>query len=220
MLAVGTNPKAKSGMSDSAHQFAEKTFWRRQLRLSRVSNWITFLASTATLVILYWTLQESKSATIEANRAWIAPVSADLKSQTFPPINFIINYTNIGRSPALYLIDGNVSPAFVSGSPSGVESGETPLPAGLACDNVAPDKANGRAIYPLHDSHILATAARSAPDYQPLLNGTETLFIRGCIAYLTFSQPHRVGFCFYLAPPNQFINKWNFLLCKRDNWAD
>jgi hypothetical protein len=170
--------------------------------------------------ILYRTLQASKSATVEANRAWIAPVSVDLESQTFPPINFIINYTNIGRTPALYLIAGNLSSEFVSGNPSGVESGNTPLPPRLSCDNVAPDKATGLAIYPSHNSHIFAAAARSVPDYQPLLSRTETLFIRGCIAYLTFGQPHRVGFCFYLQPPNQFIDKWNFLLCKRDNWAD
>jgi hypothetical protein len=64
------------------HDAAERVFWRDQIRAAWYLNWITLVAAVialVTVIILICTLNDARKATIEANRAWVAPHAAYLR---------------------------------------------------------------------------------------------------------------------------------------------
>jgi hypothetical protein len=87
---------------------AEGIVWRRQIRASWWLNWITLAAAIiaiGTVIVLIYTLIDARKATVEANRAWVAPRTAFLRRALVLNDHpaFRIVYDNVGKEPALNL---------------------------------------------------------------------------------------------------------------------
>src|SRR5437762_1413343 len=64
------------------HGYAEDLFWRRQIKAAWWLNGITLAAAfiaIGTVGVLVYTLIDARKATVEANRAWVAPRTAFLR---------------------------------------------------------------------------------------------------------------------------------------------
>ena len=88
------------------HGSEEVKFWRKQLHAAWWLNYTTLIAALipiGTVDVLIGTLIDARKATVEANRAWVAPRSAYLRRafvlNDHPA--FRVTYGNIGREPAL-----------------------------------------------------------------------------------------------------------------------
>jgi hypothetical protein len=87
------------------HDIEESLFWRRQIRVAWWLNAITLIAAViavSTMIVLIFTLVDARKATVEANRAWIAPHTALLgrEFRLNDHLAFRIAYDNVGRQPA------------------------------------------------------------------------------------------------------------------------
>lgn len=92
---------------EDRHRAAERSFWERQIRVSKWLNGITLFAGAVAvggLFALYWSITDAEDATVRANRAWIMAdhVSAipGMNAEKMKTIQAWFEITNIGKEPA------------------------------------------------------------------------------------------------------------------------
>lgn len=201
----------------------ERTFWRRQVRIAKALNWVTGLGailSLLTMGILLFTLMDSRKATEEADRAWLAPIDEDM--DVSPKVgeewSTTVHFRNVGKEPALnfkYALDIRAAP----GSPERVESGEIPLPANFTCGRVTPSQ-DGTVVYTEHEYSQFRLILMGKQDQNAVLSKKATLVSVGCLGYRTFEKSRTAAFCFYLRPPDPPQHSdWHWCLCPRGNTA-
>jgi hypothetical protein len=191
------------------HYGDEALFWRRQTCAAWALNGITLFAAVAalaTVVVLILTLRDTRSATIEANRAWIAPRSVYLTREFVlndHPV-FRLAYDNFGRAPAINnelwwqvaivnsdtLITSLKNPDIFN-----KEFGENVACAGkLARKGAEP-------IWPSPQTEAYSNFYSPNPNdpviTPEVMDGRQAVMIRGCIVYETFDEPHHSTFCFW-----------------------
>lgn len=201
----------------------ERVFWRHQIRVAKTLNWVTGVGAALSLLtmgILYFTLIDSRKATEEADRAWLAPISEvmDAPPKIGEGWSATVHFRNIGKEPAL-----NFNYAFeirtASGTPEKVESGELRLPSNDTCGQVMPSQ-DGTVMYVEHEYSQFRLIKMDKQIQTEVLSKKATLLSVGCLAYRTFEKSRTAGFCFYLRPPDPpQHDDWHWCLCPKGNTA-
>ena len=181
-------------------RYDEAVFRREQISAARWLNGITFWAAIVALgglVVLFFTLRDNDSAMVAANRAWIAPISANLSN---PIQNFVVIYKNTGREPALNLT-GQQEPASTVPLPQGKEIwrdvfAKYPLDNSL-CDRTVPD--TDIAVYPDTTNEYQIPITSNPTFTDGTINAQHALRLHGCFAYrspITKKLVHKSEYCF------------------------
>ena len=125
LISDGESTCSKS--DKEKHHAEERKFWNRQIRVGKWLNRVTGAASIAALIglgILYKTLVETQRASnaaaeanrinqraLEANtRAWVVPGIVEIERlEVDKPLKVRIEFANVGKEPALSLVEYNES---------------------------------------------------------------------------------------------------------------
>lgn len=217
--------KAKKDLRIAIQQFA---IAKAQIRVAQRLNWLTGIAAVFAFVaaVAVWrSVLEAREATIDANRAWIAPIDASLEhplSKDDDKVMVSVSVLNTGHSPAL----DTVYSAIIDAAPDGHISDKRP------CASTIPKKGQA-ALFPSdHLGGALSFSAQFPTDKNPIADvmaARQILYVMGCSAYRTMGQTHHTGFCFYLQPelgPStgqavaKPVNEWVFKKCPIANAAD
>jgi hypothetical protein len=208
------------------HQSAEERFWKRQIRVAVWLNVVTGIAAVAAgagLIFVYLTLQDSRFATEEANRAWIA-------IRYFRPDNEIsgndgswmeLAFENIGKEPAQNVTFGRLKIDKFDGTVrlQGGPSDHIPVPNNTLCIKPV---AQGAPLWPLQtgtatlDRQKIHMDPGFIHDFTDFVSGNKTAWIEGCISYVTFSKEHHSAFCFF----SRSVHLSNSVVGKPGNFID
>jgi hypothetical protein len=208
------------------HKTKEAEFWERQVAVSCTLNIVTaiaavFAAAAAGGVI--WSVIVARDATIDANRAWIMPIFAHigLPLQLKQPIQFSIDYQNVGRAPATH-IHSRFDAGYFDVPPN-EDGSKIKVRQNVTCDGLMPDEtggtefpipsnlpANERGPHNLDGNSMNSNIAHKLVVDQAMLNGRHRFYVQGCIAYSTMEIPGRSKFCFYF---RQDGNNYDLLEC-------
>jgi hypothetical protein len=191
---------------EEQHRSYERNYWGRQIGVAIGLNWISGIAAVVGifgLILVVCGLRESRRATVEANRAWLAPVWNQLSFEQ-PNLIFNIKLVNFGREPAVDVGQSTATHEFVDVSNNEALE-KIRWPDVDSCIGVR-TKPHGMVVYPLQtDSpdnptfqfNIPITAdPKLAADLIGFKNGTRGILLVGCFAYLTFGEPRHSQFCF------------------------
>jgi hypothetical protein len=181
-------------------------------------NAITGIAAVialATMFVLICTLVDVRKATVEANRAWIAPHTAFLRREfkLNDHLAFRIPYDNVGRRPArsinffsgAYIVDANLLLRSLS-DPSLTERVFQP---NLTCVGHT-IRAGAEIIWPSANNAYSQSSLdddRYPVITQRVINGDDAVVVLGCFLYETFGEVHQSMFCFWFrqAPPKDTL---------------
>lgn len=112
-----------------------------QLRAALRLNHLTAAAAVIAFaggIAVFATVYLTREAIVEANRAWIAPMSADFDAE--PKVGELwrvsIRYENVGREPALGLVP-TARPRVVLATPFAIEIGQTKIAPNTACMGIS-----------------------------------------------------------------------------------
>jgi hypothetical protein len=217
------------------HDAAEAGFWRRQIRAAWWLNGITLAAAIiaiTTVVVLVFTLRDAREATVEANRAWVAPRSAYLRRAFVlndHPV-FRVTYDNIGKQPALNtetwwrvsIVDANLLVRSLT-EPNLAESafGRNP-----ACDGRTTRK-GAEIIWPSQKPETYSNSYVEKPDdpiiTQEVMDGRGAVVVQGCFLYETLHEIHKSAYCFWfrqVPPPYMLTTATGAIICPTGNDAD
>ena len=173
-------------------------------------------------------LQASQQALDRSQRAWIAPIDAQIDPETplvagAQKISFKVIYQNTGREPAL---DVNVNQALgILPVPIYFDWSNAKIPENTTCDGLYPTR-GGETIYPSisttdHEYRDVFPEIDAEKTMKELISGARIFYINGCFAYMTIGAPHQSAFCFFLAPDERkMVAKWRFVSCRTGNWAN
>lgn len=209
-------------------------------RWSKLKEGTSVAAGVATAVgmlIAAWGLMDAHRATIEANRAWVAPNQMVLTAplENGQPVGFGLHLVNFGREPALG-VTWRWQPRLVPYVPlEGTDV--TKFGPNDTCGGLDPGKEHGFVVYPGTDTKAWVVADLSQIQDgqsigQRILAHSASLVIEGCVAYLTQGERHTSSFRFFLrdvpgrlswsaGPPGQPGNpNWNFNLTLDGNEAN
>jgi hypothetical protein len=213
------NALSRNTAQKERHNVGEDLFWRRQIRVAWWLNGITLAAAIiaiATMCVLIVTLIDARKATVEANRAWVAPRAAYLRrpfTLNDHPV-FRVAYDNIGRQPALNtetwwrvsIVDANLLVRSLKEPSLRVRAfGLNP-----ACQGHTPLN-GGEIIWPSSKPEAYTNAYVENPNdpliMQEVLDGRAAVVVQGCFLYLTFGEPHHSAFCFWFrqVPPSYML---------------
>jgi hypothetical protein len=198
-------------------------------------NYITLIAAIiaiGTVGVLISTLIDARKATVEANRAWVAPRSAYLR-RTFVlndhPV-FKVSYDNIGRQPALNtetwwrvsIVDAGLLVRSLK-EPSVAESafGQNTTCAGHT------SRKGAEAIWPSPKPETYSNAYVENPDdpiiTEEVMDGRQAVVVQGCFLYETFHEVHHSAYCFWFrqVPPLYMLTiTTGAVICPIGNEAD
>jgi hypothetical protein len=133
ILQEQANKADQQRQAEERHEHVERRNWRKELALAKFQlksaqclNCITASAAAFALLAaigVICSVLEARKATIEANRAWIAPLSAEFSDAPRIGENWfvVVHYRNVGREPALGLV-WNPDSGTKNGSPLLVEN--------------------------------------------------------------------------------------------------
>jgi hypothetical protein len=217
---------------------AERNFWRRQIRVARWLNVITLIAAIiaiGSVFVLIWSLLDARKATVEANRAWVAPRSVYLRRTLVlnDHPGFRVAYDNIGREPALHtnlwwrviIVDADVLMRSLTQSELREKAfdiaGENPACAGHTISKGA------EIIWPSQQPETYsASYIEQANDpiiTQDVIDGRAAVVVEGCFFYETFHEVHHSAFCFWLRqvpPSNMLTTTTAGVICPLGNGAE
>lgn len=201
---------------------AERRFWERQIRVAKWLNRITGGAAVVGLIglgFVYLGIIHSDEATIEANRAWLAPTGIwHNKQEAYvvgQPINYMILFRNIGKSPAIRL-NWNIENGYVQVADRIIDVSKTTFSQDDMCIGMDASDESGVVWpdptqptytasegFPLPSLPVQSDELKRGPKIkvtQAMIDGTEAFYVRGCIAYSTITIVGKSSFCFYLNP--------------------
>jgi hypothetical protein len=187
-------------------------------------NTITLSAAVvglATVIVLIFTSIDARRATVEANRAWLAPRTAFLRRPFTlnDHLAFRIEYDNVGRQPAQ---DSNM---FSRGRPVDANSlvralsdpkltesvfGQNPTCSGHT------SRKGAEIIWPSSVGGRYSTKDTDDANYpmitQRIIDGSDAVVVEGCFLYETFNDVHKSMFCFWFRqmPPDNILKVTDF----------
>jgi hypothetical protein len=197
-------PIAPPSSEDEQHRAAERAYWKRQLCISKCLNIITGGAAAAALVGLIFVaigLVDNRSATIDANRAWIAPYSAEpIGKDESGRIVFEISFANIGKGPALGLnwkTESDTKP-----TPSGLDWSLVKFDRNRTCDDLVPIPEGPVTYLAAPGQSPYIRRANSGPKvlFDSIKDGKSVVYLRGCVAYKTMRIIGHSAFCWVFDP--------------------
>lgn len=145
-------------------------------------------------------VRDAKRATIEANRAWIAPRSVYLNRplEMGKPVSYRLTYDNTGKSPALDINQSDritfvSSSVFADMNQETVEAAMNTIPE---C-NVPTPASGKRAAFPFGEEEYKVIPLVVDPLVnEDVLSGKLAVVIEGCFTYRTFDEVHHTSYCF------------------------
>lgn len=147
---------------------------------------------------------DANMATVEANRAWIAPrgLYIDYEHSSKRNIALLVEYENTGKEPALNLTFNQYIDDFAGGAPASNNQSAPAIKPNKTC--IAPIKGHPPS-FPIrqggNEGMMLAmNSAGFLGNFPAMLAGDRTLYFEGCFSYVTFFTTHRSAFCYYLKP--------------------
>jgi hypothetical protein len=198
------SPTTPPPSDDEQHRAAERAFWKRQLCISKGLNWIAGIAAASALVGLIFVglgLKETRKATIEANRAWIAPYAAAPIGKTISgSILFEISFWDAGKEPALGL-NWNTD-SGTKKTPPNLDWSTVKFDRNVTCDQ----------LFPIPDGPVAYPAAPEQGPYKrrvdsgkkvlfdSIKDGESVVYVRGCVVYKTMGIIGRSAFCWIFDP--------------------
>jgi hypothetical protein len=198
----------------------ERNFWNRQIKVAELLNLVTFVAAIAAVLGLVFVgrgLQESRYATIASNRAWLAPIGVSVRQpiKSGAAIRYLIQYKNVGKSPATNMTWFTDQGVVDIPSYSLVEDGHQIINgddihiANYICQDAAP-VTHGDIVYPEQQAPDL----RSQSSYyginkvvanDDIVNAKKMFFVRGCVAYKTIGIIGLSSYCFVMSFHNGYV---------------
>ena len=222
------NDYAAKGKKDLRIAIKQLTITKAQVRVAQCLNCLTAIAACFAFVAaggVWWSIHDAREATIDANRAWIAPIDARLEhplSKDDDKVTIQVRVLNTGHGPAL----DTVYSATIDAVPDGHISDKHP------CASIIP-KEGQAALFPSDDlGGVLSFSAQFPTDKNAIADvmaAHQILYVMGCSAYRTMGQTHHTAFCFYLQPElgpqtgqavAKPVNEWVFKKCPTANAAD
>jgi|GEM_PF-4801898 len=171
------------------------------------------VATVFLVIVGIWGIIVTKRALELNERAWIAPLTAQLTTapENGSPLHFIIAFINSGRQPARDVTFAIQNAAIDSFDPLKSDMYDIVVPPNTSCANLVSGK--GRVIIPPVStggafSNQFDTIRGSPPFYADdrILNGSKFYVVRGCVAYNTYETIHRTAYCYVLQALTQFQN--------------
>ena len=229
--------KQESERAEAARQMREQEIATSTslLNAAKQLNCITAVAAFFAFlgaIGVVWSVLEAKSATVEANRAWLASLTptwqiAPVKVGDQYQVEII--YENEGREPGLEVasireeVDFDTSPLMdqtdlnsvqwtANNTCSDPDFQKNSGKSGTVWPTRAPDK-----FYHLYDSK--GPRALS----QEIFDNKKVLGFHGCIKYRTFNSEHKTAFCYFLNRKlNMPVKDWVWSPCpgQDQNFAD
>jgi len=158
---------------------------------------LLFVATGASVGVL-WKTDTTLHQTLESNnRAWIAPY----KTKQISPLNVgedikvELLYKNVGQSPAMKATWKMglrpVPRGYIAGQIGAV------IPDNKSCKDLGSTQGT-LTIYPGTDEPYVAAIIKGAQFTQAMLDRKETLFWTGCITYETYEKRRQAPFCYVL----------------------
>jgi hypothetical protein len=199
-------------------------FWRRwpPETVSAISALATIILAVSTGIVAlvsYCQLIDARSALVVANRAWIAPTGIwHDRQQAFvlgTAVNYVLLFRNIGKTPALHF-NVNIENGFFPTPERRIDVPHTDFSRDDMCigtnisdrgEVIFPDA--GQPTYTSGEGFSLpalplqSDTLEKGPKVkvtQQILDGTEALYVRGCITYSTMGIVGKSGFCFFINP--------------------
>jgi hypothetical protein len=223
--------------SEETHEQIERYTWTQQaivataqLKAARRLNCYTGAGAIFALLAasgVIWSVLEAKTATIEANRAWLAVVTAqfiEAPTKAGDPILINVPYDNTGRSPALSILKFQKSfwVPGISDLTTSHNVNELIIPDNDTCSRVIAENAVG-VVWP--NGHYTAWGPS---DDLPIADADffsfrKLLSYHGCFQYRTFGATHNTAFCFVLTPVvGKPPSGWVWVSCPgaKQNFAD
>jgi hypothetical protein len=193
--AIDKTPAADPATADKKDNCKKNTFEDRQICAMWALNYITGFAALVALLgiaAVVYSVRETHQGNVDANRAWIAPmgmtVDGDIKGNS--DLTLGAHYANIGKGPATKVRAGyGMFTAPIISPLLQIFTGDI-----NACD-VLPLEKQGIAIYPDTKDHWQFTTIARKLIPETITRGSEALGLRGCYAYQTMGELHRVWFC-------------------------
>jgi hypothetical protein len=210
------------------------------ITIDRVNASGTVLIGLATIaVFVSTTLQwvELSRSDERSRRAWISPVSIEIlqvwgadDNQDY--VQFVVNFENTGREPALYTALYASPQFFDAGSVkrlgyslSDLETSDiTFLEENKSCDQLQPLTVSGTA-YPStitkYQTGSLLHPWKTIYDFTQYLSDNKLIFyINGCFSYSTVGTTRYSMFCQYLRVEGGHLTQNPFKFCPSGNWAN
>jgi hypothetical protein len=191
---------------------------------------MTALTAVLTVVaILQWHTLEKTDATMKLQqRAWVAPIHAELDWQHGPfaigsRLNTIVHYGNLGKEPATWFVGMQKPKVFLSPPNNELQSWSTTFTPDRIegiCSKVSSSK-EGVVVYPSGPrDYDFGSSTDELPITADIITGKQILYIEGCFAYRTVGVEHKSQYCFMLVPKPGDLKDWKFADCIRGNSAD
>jgi hypothetical protein len=208
----------------------------RQITAAEVLNFILAIATAILAYFTYLLWKETHISAIESGtsteisrqalnserRAWIAPLGAYLQEPIdfSRPIDIEVSYENTGQEPAV--IPDGYRPQLRTDVFSGgfKEFNRSPVKSHTCIQPAI--TTNGLIVYP-RQTRPYTNSTTLPPNTldQKILDGTSTLFITGCVSYVTLGEIHSSAYCFYLRPSKgEEIDRQAFFTCASGNRTD
>jgi hypothetical protein len=201
--------------SEASHKKVERNSWRRQAAIAKLQlkkakclNKITAIGavfSLASAIGVITSVWITRISVIESNRAWIAiPRTTPVIDRQTYAIHFEMNYTNVGKGPALNL-NWKIKNGLVNPPPN-KDWSNLKMDRNSTCDKLMPDDTAGAVSFP-EDPKELARKWRAPSDpiafvTDDMRSGNSYLFVQGCVAYRTVGIIGRSSFCAIYVPTN------------------
>jgi hypothetical protein len=145
-------------------------------------------------------MQSSRAALERSQRAWIAPIDAEIDPNTplvlgATKISFRVVFQNTGKEPALDLTVNQQSGA--SHVPVGFSDWDKlSIPKNITCDDLTPVQGN-MTVYPSGASQPYYLYYNGIPDkdaetsIREILTGVLVVWVNGCLVYRTIDTSHQ-----------------------------
>jgi len=171
-----------------------------------LTAWSTVVLALATLllaVIAIVTLQRTEAITKQGERAWISPITIlpSLPLKENEVIHFSLVLSNTGKQPALGVTFAQQN-GVVKAPPIDDWTNLT-VEKNTSCEGLEPIPGS-YVIYPTALTAASTHGSDSGTGKDPavatpaIINGLFHYYVRGCIAYLTFGEPHTSKYCYVL----------------------
>jgi hypothetical protein len=170
----------------------------------------------------------SSNTMVTNARAWVVPRHLIVTAVLGEPLRLELQYTNVGKEPALNMMVGNteytpLDPAIL-GKPA--QAAEQIGLNNVCKTTVVPPNTTtvGETVWPMpepRERHFAELAGFSNTDAglvdNNFMNGKRAIVVKGCLGYRTFTETHFSQFCFIVRGPT---DKWSVLDCPLGNSAE
>ncbi len=175
---------------------------KKQYNFGSSDAW-TAIATIGLIIVGIWGVTETKNALKLSERAWVIPAGMSLSApiEVDKPIRFNLVLYNSGKEPA-------------QGAAYATQNGTVKAPPqddwtslvvekNSSCEGLVP-KNGAQAITPslngLANTRAFdgETGTGQVVASKSILDGSIYYYIRGCVAYETFQEPHISSFCYVL----------------------